>query len=210
MYKYIIILLMISTFKAQETAPLPVEGFLGNHRFAFSTVINKKFAPESRFGFFSVMSYAAGYENNVKEQDFITNANVNYILIKNFTAVLGISIISTAGFHGTAGFQYHLQTKDLMVIVSPVIDIDKNYNMEALGIFQYTPRLSSGLKLFAKAQGFYNRNLNEGLHARSYAHFRLGLSHGIFTYGLASNTDFYGPAKIRKENYGAFVKVDFP
>ena len=200
----------LHTVAQQNKAPtVPVEAIIGNNRFAFSTVLIKPFSEKSKFGFLSVTTYAADYKNNIKEQDFISVANVNYKLGKHIMAVIGLSINASSGFHGTAGFQYTYADPVWLIIAQPVIALSSTYNIEPLGIVEYKPKLTTGLRLYTKVQGYYNHDSKNYFHTRSYIHLRLGVTKGMFTYGLGANEDYYGPKKFLRENYGLFVRAVF-
>ena len=207
---FAIIFCGLNTVAQKNSAPtVPVEAMFGNNRFAFSTVLIKPFSEKSKFGFLSVTTYAADYKNNIKEHDFISVANVNYKLTKHIMAVIGLSINASSGFHGTAGFQYTYANREWLIIALPVIALSKTYNFEPLGIVEYKPKISTGLSLYTKVQGYYNHETKDDFHARSYVHLRLGVTSGMFTYGFGANEDYYGPKKFLRENYGIFVRAVF-
>lgn len=194
---------------AKPGISVPIEAMVGNKRFSFNSVLIKRFGGTSKFGFLSVLTYMADYKNDAHNQDFIATATVSYSLTKHFALVSGISINSTTGFRGTAGLQYLYTTPTWLIVVMPVIDINKTYNIEPLGIVEYKPKISENVRLYTKIQGYYNHETKDNLHARSYVHARLGVTKDIFTLGVAVNEDWYGPEKIIKENYGIFARVVF-
>jgi len=54
-----------------------------------------------------------------------------------------------------------------------------------------------------------SQNTESDHHDRSYIYGRIGLSYKKVGFGLGTNLDWYGPNKLRKDNYGIFVRYEF-
>lgn len=76
-------------------------------------------------------------------------------------------------------------------------------------MLEFKPRIDDNLSLYTRLQIFYDYNLGEDHHDRSYIDIRIGPEFGSFAFGAGANWDWYGPLKIFKENYGLFVRYSF-
>jgi hypothetical protein len=189
--------------------PIPIEFLAGNNRFAFQTQINKYFSQTSKFNFLSITSSSSSYTNDTRDFDFINTSQVSYAIYKGFAVSGGISINTQSGFHPTAGVQYVYATRQVLVVIAPGILLTKNHNVQGVSVLEYKPPLKNNWSLYSKVQGFYNYNIDDSYHQRSYILTRLGLTYKQVGFGLGANWDWYGNAKDYKENYGVFLKYSF-
>ena len=113
------------------------------------------------------------------------------------------------GFSPTTGLQYVYATPKILFVLAPGILLTTDYNLQGVAVFEYKPQLLPNWKLYSRLQGFYNQNTREGYHQRSYIVARLGLSHKLTDVGLGANLDWYGSARLYKENFGLFLRYSF-
>ncbi len=208
----LIILLFSGIANAQEAskeAPSPVELNAGNNRFGLQFLMNKHFAPASKFSFLSVTSFESTYKNDVNNLDFINNSQVSYEIYKGFGVATGLSVNRVSGLTPIVGLEYVFANKEILFVITPTYHLSKNRNIEGLTLIEYKPKLTEKVNLYSRFQALYNHNSEENQHERSYMQFRLGVGIGNYQFGLASNLDYYGPAKILKENYGVFLRFNF-
>ena len=213
-YLLAIFLLCVGIANAQEKtpqhdAPSPVELNIGNNRFGLQFLMNKHFAPTSKFSFLSVTSYESTYNNDINNLDFINNSQVAYEIYKGFGIATGLSVNRISGLTPIAGLEYVLANQEILLVLTPTYHLSKSKNIEGLALIEYKPKLSETVKLYSRIQTLYNHNSEENHHERSYIQFRLGVGISNFQFGLATNLDYYGSAKILKENYGVFLRHNF-
>ena len=214
---FIFFLFSASTLIAQKDTgahsniivPVPVEGSVGNNRFVLSTLVKKPFTPASKFGLLSVTNAASSYKNDLQDFNFINVTQVSYNLYKGFGVTAGISLNNVSGFSPTAGIQYAYTSRTILLVIAPDISLTNSHNVEGVFVSEYRPVLKNNLSLYTRLQGFYNYDMKDKFHQRSYINTRLGLSFGLFTFGAGANFDWYGPLKIYKGNYGPFLRHSF-
>jgi hypothetical protein len=208
----LILLLCSSLTRAQQLineAPSPVELNIGNNRFGLQFLMNKHFAPASKFSFLSVTSYESTYNNDVNNLDFINNSQVSFEIYKGFGIATGLSVNRVAGLTPIVGLEYVFVNKKMLIVVTPTYHLSKNKNMEGLTLIEYKPKLSEKINLYSRFQALYNLNYKNNTHERSYMQIRLGIGIGSYQFGVASNFDYYGPTKVYKDNYGLFFRHSF-
>jgi hypothetical protein len=189
--------------------PIPVELVIGHNRFGFQFVMNKKFSPSSRFSFLNANIFASDYNNSRDNLDLVAVAQIGYDLYKGFGPTVGLSVNSVAGLSPTAGVQYVFVNKEILLVLTPTIEVSQPNNIQGLIIGEYRPTLSCKVDLFSRIQALYNYDTNNEFHQRSYIQLRLGAGIGKYQFGPAMNLDYYGPEKVFKGNYGAFVRFNF-
>ena len=191
-----------------KTSSIPVEMNFGNNRFGLQFLINTPMPQVNKLTFFTVTSFESGYKNKEGNLDYISNSQVAYQIYKGFAAAAGLSINSKSGMSPTAGLKYVFANREVLFVVTPTIHISPTHNIEGLTLLEYKPAITKELHLYTRFQGFYNRNLKYDHHERSYMQFRAGLGIKHYQFGLATNFDYYGPAKLLKDNYGIFLRVN--
>ncbi len=189
--------------------PIPVELMVGHNRFGFQFVMNKKFSPSSRFSFLNVNIFTSDYNNSRDNLDLVAVAQIGYDLHKGFGPTVGLSVNSVAGLAPTAGVQYVFVNREILLVLTPTIEFSETNNLQGLIIGEYRPPLSSKVDLFTRVQALYNYDTDNAFHQRSYVQLRLGAGIGKYQFGPAVNLDYYGPEKVFKGNYGAFVRFNF-
>ena len=194
------------------SAPIPIELFAGNKGFAFQLIVSKQFSPGSKFGFFNVTNFMGDYKQTNQTTSFLSQSFVTAEIWKGISAAAGLSAIgsstSALEIRPTAGLQYLLASRDIILVVIPRFDLTQTYNFETFAVLEYKPKLSKNWGIYSRLQGLYNYNSKLGHHEISEINLRLGLTYKSFQFGLGSIHDFYGPKAINVNNYGLFIKTD--
>lgn len=189
----------------QAKVPTPVEFMAGNNRLFFQMVVKKKFTPESKFGFLTVSSFAAGYSNEMDDIDLVVPVILNYNIYKNFSLVGGSTINNKVGFSPLVGAQHSFTNKEWVSVTIASFLLNSSKSMELLGIYEYKPQISPKSNLYTRLQFLYVHSIQQNHHARSFLQLRAGLKMNALSFGLGANLDQYGPEKRFKPNYGIFV-----
>lgn len=212
-YQILLIILLCSSIanaqQASKETPSPVELNIGNNRFGLQFLMNKHFAPASKFSFLSVTSFESTYNNDINNLDFINNSQVSYEIYKGFGIATGLSVNRVAGLTPIVGIEYVFANKEILLVLTPTYHLSKSKNVEGLALIEYKPKLTEKLNLYSRFQTLYNHNSETSQHERSYMQFRLGLGIANYQFGLATNLDYYGAVKTFKDNYGVFLRFNF-
>ena len=187
------------------TPPIAVEMLFGNDRLAFQMIVHKKLQENSRFGFFSISSFAVDYRNDRTKNEYTTLVLLNYEIVKGFGISSGAAVNSNWGFRPYAGFQYIFANKTVLVIAEPGFYLTESHNFKTLAIIEFKPKIKKNWSLYCRLQGLYSQNLQTNHHERSYVYARLGVKYNNFGFGLGSNIDWHGSDKELKQNYGLFL-----
>lgn len=191
--------------------PIPIEAFFGNEQLYFQLVVKKKFAPTSRFGFFTVATYSADYEYNKADvQNSITiPVQLSYEVGKGFGIMAGTDINSEGGFAPIVGPQFNFASRQFLAVSVLSFFINEDQDVKLFGLYEYKPPINEKWAIYSRVQFIYNHSLAAGLHNRSYLYLRGGLKRNAFIFGLGANLDQYGPRKRFQDNYGVFVRWEF-
>ena len=194
---------------AHQSAPIPLEIFLGSDGWTSQLIIDKKFAPDSKFGFFGLSYLKADYDNDQFLRESINLAFLKYDLFKGINLLSGAAFNSNWGFRPYVGGQYGYHSRNFMGVVNSGFQLTETKNFESLAIAEYRPALKGAWSLYTHVQGLYSRNTEVGEHDRSFLYSRLGLSYKTFSFGCALNYDWYGygPMKIENHQFGIFVST---
>jgi hypothetical protein len=201
----------VKTSLAQEgppKVPTPAEFMAGNNRMFFQLVTKKKFSPESRFGFLTVATLSASYDNEPADLDMAIPVVINYEIYKGFSVVGGGTTNNKVGFSPLIGAQHVYSSKKWLTVTIASLLLNSR-NTELFGIYEFKPQLSPKTNLYTRLQFLYIHNTQENSNARSYLQLRTGLRINALSFGLGANLDQYGPGKIYKPNYGLFVGWSF-
>jgi hypothetical protein len=192
-----------------QVEPIPVELIIGNNRFGLQFVMNKRFTSSSRFSFLNVNVFTSDYNNNKDNLDLVAISQVGYDLLKGFGPTIGLSVNSVAGLSPTVGLQYVFVNEMILLVLTPTIVFSKPNTIQGLIVGEYKPPLTKKIDLFSRFQAMYNYEPEKNFHHRSYIQCRLGVGIIKYQFGFAVNLDYYGPEKVLKENYGAFLRINF-
>jgi hypothetical protein len=187
--------------------PIPVEIFAGHSYLNFQMIVAKPLQESSRFGFFNVTNFNGNYDNDLRKNEFLSQALLNYEILKGFSLAAGATMNYMTGFRPTVGLQYLYGSRKWLVVALPRIDLRDDFNFETFALVEFKPQLTEKLGLYTRAQGLYNHNTEQEFHDRSYLYLRAGLSVRNYQFGLGANFDRYGPLKINGENYGFFLRA---
>ena len=194
---------------AHQSAPVPLEIFLGSDGWTSQLIIDKKFAPNSKFGFFGLSYLKADYDNDEFLRESINLAFLKYDLFKGINLLSGAAFNSNWGFRPYVGGQYGYHSKNFMGVVNSGFQLTETKNFESLAIAEYHPPIKGAWSLYTHIQGLYSQNTEVGEHDRSFLYSRLGLSYKTFSFGLALNYDWYGygAMKVDEHQFGIFVNA---
>ncbi len=190
-----------------QSAPIPLEVFLGTDGWSSQVIIDKKIADDSKFGFFALSYLKADYDNNEHFRESINLAFLKYDLFKNVSLLSGAAYNSNWGFRPYVGGQYSYHSRNFMGVINSGAQLTETKNFESLAIVEYRPVIKGAWSLYTHVQGLYSRNTEIGKHDRSFLYSRLGLSYKTFSFGCALNYDCYGPTKIEEYQWGVFVST---
>lgn len=207
---FFILFIVLSVFaKAQkvQNPPVMMEGLVGSRGFSYQLVADKKIQSLPRFGYYTVVNFQTDWGES-KIGDYMLQGHLTYTIVKGLNAEAGFFANPVDGIRPSAGLVYTYGSPKVFLLANPRIDISKNANAEIFALAEYKPKLNESLNLYTKIQGLYAHNLGFESHSRSYVWLRAGLTVKEFTFGLASNFDFYGPAKHNENNLGVFLMLN--
>lgn len=188
--------------------PVSVETFAGNRYLNFQMIVAKPFAPGSRFSFFNVTNFNGSYQNEMRKNEFLTQALINYRVVGGLSLAGGATLNYMTGFRPTVGLQYTIANREWLLVLLPRVDLRDDNNLEGFALLEYKPRLSETLGLYSRVQGLYNHNTRQEFHDRSYLYARLGLTYRQYAFGVGANFDQYGPFRVATSSFGAFVRAE--
>ena len=211
-YIIIIVLILSGLIPLEATAqthqaPIPVEMFFGDNSLNFEMVVSKKFSPTSKFGFFSVATYTADY-NNKNEYSINIPVHLNYTFGKGFGVMGGTEIGNHSGFAPIVGPQHKYISKKFLAITIASYSLNKDKNMELFGLYEYKPELNENWQFYSRLQFIYKYGFTADIHKKSFLHLRAGLKRNSFVFGLGANLDQSGPNKDFTDNYGVFLRYE--
>ncbi len=199
-------LFFISVYSQSNNSPVPFEIFAGNNR--SSVQLNLKRTICNKIDFSNLTIATADYKNTVSENELIMINSFVYQFHKNINIGGGLQYHFKKGFIPNVSISLNHIDATWMFLLTPYFQFLPTRNIETICIIEFKPKLTEKLRLYSRVQGLYNYNFAYNGHERSFFDFRLGLKINKFAFGAASNIDYYGPKKIFKENYGAFLKID--
>lgn len=195
----------------QQTNLMPltfsVEEMVGDNRQFLQVMVNKVFVEKKKIGLLSISSYAAGYNENLSNNEYLNTTMVYHHLYKGIGINSGSTYTSAEGLKNFMGLQYFFQNKTLSVIYMPSYYFINSNKISNFAIVEYKPKMKKNWSLYARIQLNYNYDFENGKHFRSYSYNRLGLSYKNLSFGMASNFDRYLSTKIRKNNHGIFLRL---
>jgi len=184
--------------------PVNLEAMAGSRGVMYQLLLNKKFQNLPKFGVFGVATGTGSWEKEIVP-DIMTQTHLTYSLIKGLDVSAGIQYTPVYGFRPVAGLIYSYATKDLLLILNPKLDLADDLANEHMALIEYKPRINEQLNFYSRIQGLYGFIPETGDHNRSYLMLRAGLSYKEFTFGVATNFDWYGAVKHQENNFGVFV-----
>lgn len=188
-------------------SPIAMEAFLGDRALAYQMIVNKKLQSIPKLGFFGVTNFQSEW-GEPKMNDYMVQGNLTYTIIRGVELEGGFIWNPIDGIRPSTGIILSYGNPEFLAVLNPRIDLTKNANFDALALLEYKPKITEKLNLYTRAQALYTHNVGYDFHTRSYVMLRAGLSYKDITFGAASNFDWYGPTKMNKNNFGAFVQLN--
>ncbi len=190
-----------------HSAPIPLEIVFSGDGWTSQMIIDKKFAPESKLGFFGLSYLKANYDNDEYLRESINLAFLKYDVFKGISLVSGAMFNSHWGFRPYAGAQYGYHSKTFMGVINSGFHLTETQNFETLAIVEYRPPIKGAWSVYSRVQGLYSQNSEISKHDRSHFYARLGASYKTFSFGAAFNYDCYGPQKLTENQFGIFIST---
>lgn len=166
--------------------PIPVELVAGSKGLNFQSILSKRLASGSRFGFLNITTFFADYRNDKLRNEYISQSFLTADLGKGFSVNAGVSVNHFSGIRPTVGLQYLFATKSLLLLLLPRADLTETYNVETFGLIEYKPRFSKQWSLYSRIQVLINYNTKLTIHERSHTYLRIGASYQNFQLGVGT------------------------
>lgn len=189
--------------------PIPVESLLGNKGLYYQTNARKAFSPGSRFGFFSLATYTADYNNELSRNRMLIEAQLSYTTKGGFGIMTGTDMNSVSGFSAIIGPQHTFASRQVLAVTIASFFLNAKRDFKLFGLYEYKPSIGRRWALYNRVQFIYNHSMKEGIHNRSYLYLRSGLKKDALVLGLGANFDQFGPRKTFEDNYGIFMRWEF-
>nr|WP_319400685.1 hypothetical protein [uncultured Carboxylicivirga sp.] len=194
--------------QAKPTAPIPLEVFLGGDGFTTQLVLDRKFGPDSKLGFFGLTYINANYENDGEFQESVNLSMLKYDVFKGISVLAGSMYNSHWGFRPYAGAQYAYHSRTFMGMVNSGFHLTDTKNFETIVMLEYRPVIKNDWSLYSRVQGMYSYITTSSVHHdRSHLYSRLGVSYRNYSFGAAYNYDCYSPMKMTNNDFGVFIGI---
>jgi hypothetical protein len=200
-YQFCIVLILFTAVKARSQS-IPVELMTGNRYLTINAVVSKKFAENSRLGFFHMNTILVNYDNK-DENDFAMQDLLFYEPLKNFR-LTGGAFYGKPGFKPTMGMQYLVTGKKLFILIAPRVNIESDPSYDIFSIVQFKAPISEKTKLYTRLELLNVFDANGNI--KSYQWFRMGLEIKGIQFGAAFNLDEFGPDPKVQYNAGLFIR----
>jgi hypothetical protein len=211
----IITFFILSQTKAQDTTnstilepPVTIEFLAGNTRLFSQLMLNRSITKNHTFGLLNVSSFAADYESNSSKSEYFSFSALNYRIGKGFSVNAGGTFNTSEGLKPLIGMQYTYANKGLLVTYLPAFYYMHSRKIFNLLILEQKLKITNEWSSYSRLQANYQYDFESSSHFRSYLYLRLGATYKNITFGAGANLDQYGPYKVFKENYGAFIKLN--
>lgn len=192
-----------------QSAPIPIELFLGGDAWTYQVVVDKKFPGSNRFGFFGLSYLRANYDNDDYLRESVNLALLKYNVYKGLSVLSGALYNSNWGFRPYAGAQYAYHSRTFMGLLTSGFHLTETKNFETIAMIEYRPVIKRDWSWYTRVQGMYSLNTLIGKHDRSYLYSRVGVTYKTYSVGAALNYDWYGfgPMKIEDHQWGIFIST---
>ncbi len=191
----------------RQSAPIPLEVFFGGESWSSQLVLDRKFGPNSKLGYFGLTYINANYDNDEYLRESVNLSLLKYDVIKNVSVLAGALYNSHWGFRPYAGAQYAYHSRTFMGMLTSGFHLTETKNFETIAMLEYRPVIKGAWSLYTRLQGMYSQITETGQHDRSHLYGRLGVSYKTFSFGAGYNYDCYTPAKITNNQFGVFVGI---
>lgn len=210
-----IIILFSLNLKAQDSLqfiskklPIPLEFMFGNNRLFHQRIMIRKISDNNKVGIFSANTFLADNNNEIAKNEFLTTTAIYFDIFKGIGINTGATFNSKEGIKPFIGLQYIYSNKTFFIIYLSSFYFTNSNKIDQLLLVEYKPKLNKRWSIYSRLQMKFAYQTENYHHFRSYLFTRLGLSYSNFTFGIGNNTDWYGEAKIWKENDGFFIKIN--
>ncbi|SFG48036.1 hypothetical protein SAMN04487988_104135 [Algoriphagus hitonicola] len=194
-------------FAQAPEPPIPIEIMPSSDQLYFQMVVKKQFAPTSQFNFFTVTTFTANYQNDMRKSSVLIPAQIQYEFgKKGFGVMAGGEMNSVIGFYPVFGPLHTYASKEFLAVTVATFYVNQEQDFKLFGLYEYKPVLSEKWTLYTRLQFIYNQSIREGDHNRSYLYLRAGLKKGPMIFGIGANLDQFGPDKQYRDSFGLFVR----
>jgi len=208
---FIPVLLFSFMLKAQENnaqfqipqAPIPVEVMVGVKSIMYQIIVDKRFAPGSRFKFFNLINYEMD-DNEFTPDNYIIQTLGYYEFAKGFDVGAGGNLKAFGGFKPIMSVQYTNFSRERGIVIQPVYEIHKDGEFSTMAMFEWYPVGDKKIQPYFKLQALTAWTSE---HSFSYHNWRLGAQFKIFRFGPAVNVQYHGESATSNMNGGGFVGV---
>ncbi|HTO14486.1 MAG TPA: hypothetical protein VLZ83_01895 [Edaphocola sp.] len=199
--------LLSSSANAQAKRDIPVnlETIVGIIRSNTSLTLNKRI--QGKFRYMNITSLASYYKNSEGPTEMVSVNSIGYQFHKNIGVYSGIQYHYAKGFMPHIAVSFSHATPDFLIAITPYYNFMPFNGLETIGVIEFKPKLGRNTRLFTRFQGLYGHNLDTDIWAREMLYFRAGISIKQYTFGLASQFDYYKQGNRKVLDYGAFVRL---
>lgn len=208
---FIPVLLISFILKAQENnpqlqipqAPIPVEVMVGGKGTMYQMIVDKRFAPGSRFKFFNLINYEVDNKEFTPD-NYIIQTLGYYEFAKGFDVGVGGNLKAFGGFKPIVSVQYTNFSRERGIIIQPVYEVHKDGDFSTLAMFEWHPAGEKKIQPYFRVQAL---TAWASEHSFSYHNWRWGAQYKIFRFGPALNIEYFGPSANSVANWGCFAGV---
>jgi hypothetical protein len=185
---------------------IPVEVLVGHKAVNTQLILNKKFAENSKFGFFSILNYNMPFDKEIPIFRYhMIQTNIYGQITKNIR-VFGGGFTNPLDYGGMAGLQAVFPSKNSFLLIHNGHYLVKKYASQLMILFEHHAKLNEQSKIYMRMQVMGESNFKE--FKRGFQMLRLGFEKNNFQYGVAATFDQFGSKPIAYENYGFFIRTE--
>jgi hypothetical protein len=205
------ILLISFLLKAQENnfstqfhqPPIPAEVMVGGKSTMYQMIVNKRFAPGSRFKFFNLINYEVDYDGQTPD-NYIIQTIGYYEFAKGFDVGAGGNLKAFGGFKPVVSVEYTHFSREFGIVIQPVYEVHKDGEFSTMALFEWHPVNDKKLQPYFSVQAL---TAWTDVHSFSYHNWRVGAQYKILRFGPAVNFQYHGENVESSVNWGGFVNV---
>lgn len=194
--------------EAPSNRPVYLEALIGSDRFNLETIIVRQFpSPAQRLGVFSLTAAAGNRDKD--SLDLVNVTQLNYNLLPGFGPTIGVNLTNAGGLNTSLGFQYVYPGKSLLFVFAPSVVPSGSHDVQNVLVLQYQPIIGRNWRLYTNTRIFSDYVPAQHLNARSFAHFRFGVTKTSVTFGVGTDFDWYSQPSAYRKNFGPFIAYSF-
>jgi hypothetical protein len=206
MKKIIITLILFTIVNSIHAQKIPVEVFAGHQAINTQLILNKKFAENSKMGFFSIVNINMPYDKENKIFRYHTiQANVYGNINKNIR-LFGGGFTNPMDYGGIVGVQGVFPFKNNFLLIHNGHYLVQKYASQLMILFEHRSNLNEKTKVYGRIQVMGETDFKE--FKRGFQMLRLGIDKNNFQYGLAATFDQFGNQPIMYQNFGFFIRTE--